>query len=90
MTGRCECPEFRTGLTCGRAAAWLVQVGRRLSDAQLSCRLHLSRTCEIMLGAETMLTERTVTLTVTALTADSARLVDMARAVFAGSQEVPE
>ena len=50
--GKCECPEFRSGLTCGHAAKWLVQVGTRRVDAQLSCSHHLSRTCGIMLGAE--------------------------------------
>ena len=87
MTGlTCECPEFRTGLTCGRAAAWLVQVGARKSDAQLSCARHLSPTCEMRLGAEG---RPGAALTVTALTEDTARLVEMARIAFAGSQEVP-
>lgn len=90
MTGCCECPEFSTGLPCGRAAKWLVQVGTRKVDAQFSCARHLSMTCEAMLHAETDFVDRTVSLTVTALTADSARLAEMARAVFAGSQEVPE
>lgn len=87
MSGHCECPEVRTGLTCGRSAAWLVQVGTRKADAQLSCARHLSGTCAMMLSAED---RPAATVTVTALTADSMRLVDMARAVFAGSQEVPE
>ena len=87
MTGHCECPEFRTGLTCGKAPKWLVQVGTRKTDAQLSCARHLSGTCTIMLSAED---RPAATVTVTALTADSAHLVDMARAAWAGSQEVPE
>lgn len=87
MSGHCECPEFRTGLTCGHAAMWLVRVGTRKADAQLSCSHHLSRTCTIMLSAED---RHGAALTVEALTADSRRLLDAARAVFAGSQEVPE
>jgi hypothetical protein len=50
--GKCECPEFRSGLPCGRDAKWLVQVGTRKADAQLSCARHLSPTCEAMRHAE--------------------------------------
>ena len=64
----CECPEFRSGVPCGHAAKWLVRVGTRKSDAQFSCSHHLSRTCDITLRAEVMLADRTVSLTVTAVT----------------------
>lgn len=65
MSGHCECPGFRTGLTCGHVAKWIVQLGTRKTDAQLSCTHHLSRTCEIMLSAEG---RRGASLTVTAVT----------------------
>lgn len=65
---KCECREFGSGLPCKRTAAWLVQVGTRKSDAQHCCPQHLNMACVAMLGNETMLTERTVTLTVTAAT----------------------
>ena len=49
---KCECPEFASGLPCGKTAKWLVQVGTRKADAQLCCGNHLSRTCEAMYEAE--------------------------------------
>lgn len=61
---KCECPEFRSGLPCGKTAAWLVQVGTRKADAQLSCPRHLSMTCLAMYQAED---RRSATLTVTAV-----------------------
>ena len=64
MNRHCECPEFRSGLTCGHAAKWLVQLGTRKTDAQFSCTHHLSRTCALMLGAEG---RRGAALTVTAV-----------------------
>ena len=48
----CECPEFRSGLICGSLPKWLVMVGTRKSDAQLSCGVHLNATCALMLAAE--------------------------------------
>jgi len=58
---RCECTEARSGRRCASAAVWLVRVGTRHTDAQLSCGLHLNRTCQVMLGAE----GRSAALTVT-------------------------
>jgi hypothetical protein len=65
VTARCESREFGSGLPCKRTAIWLVQVGTRKADAQRCCPQHLNMA---MLGNETMLTERTVALTVTAVT----------------------
>lgn len=48
----CECFVDTTGLVCGSRARWLVGVGVRKTDAQFSCGIHLSRTCEMMLVAE--------------------------------------
>ena len=48
----CECPEFASGLPCGKAAKWLIQVGTRKADAQLSCARHLSMTCQALYEAE--------------------------------------
>lgn len=62
----CECPEFSSGLPCGRSAMWLVQVGTRKADAQLSCPRHLSMTCSALYGADD---PRKPTLTVTAVMA---------------------
>lgn len=62
---KCECREFRSGLPCGRTAAWLVQVGTRKADAQLSCPRHLSMTCEVMRHGEG---REAAALTVTAVT----------------------
>jgi len=64
VTGKCECPEFRSGRLCGAAAAWRVQVGTRKADAQLSCGRHLNMTCLAMRHAE----GRKVALTVTEVT----------------------
>ena len=61
----CECPEFRSGLPCGKTAMWLVQVGTRKADAQRSCGRHLSMTCTAMYGADS---PRKPALTVTAVT----------------------
>jgi len=56
----CELADF--GPPCGARTAWVVSVGSRKSDAQRSCKRHLSRTCEVLQGAE----NRTgVTFTVT-------------------------
>ena len=46
----CEFSDF--GPVCGASAAWIVAVGSRKSDAQRSCRRHLSRTCDVMRAAE--------------------------------------
>lgn len=53
--------EHADGPPCGARAMWHVMIGSRHSDAQLSCGNHLSRTCEVMRGAE----GRDVTLHVT-------------------------
>jgi uncharacterized protein YbbK (DUF523 family) len=66
VNGKCECPESRSGLPCGRTAAWLVQVGTRKADAQHSCARHLSRTCQAMYQAED---RHEAALTVTAVAA---------------------
>jgi hypothetical protein len=61
VTGECECAEISSGLPCGKTAMWLVQVGTRKADAQLSCGRHLSMTCETMRHAEGRETALTVT-----------------------------
>jgi hypothetical protein len=62
---KCECPEFASGLPCGKTAKWLVQVGTRKADAQHSCGGHLNRTCEAMYEGDN---PRKPALTVTAVT----------------------
>jgi hypothetical protein len=37
---------------CGARPSWLVGVGSRASDAQLSCSRHLAGTCRLRLRAE--------------------------------------
>lgn len=60
---RCECREGTGPDGCQATAAWLVSVGRRSLDAQLSCGRHLNRTCTLMAEAE--FPRRDVTLAVT-------------------------
>lgn len=57
----CEHPDGN-GIQCGNAAAWVVQVGTRRADKQLSCGRHLHRTCEAMSAGEA---PRNAALTVT-------------------------
>ncbi len=63
----CECCEFASGLPCGIAARWLVQVGTRKIDAQSACGRHLSMTCQAMYEAEGL---RRPVLTVSSLKGD--------------------
>jgi hypothetical protein len=58
---KCESRERRTGLLCPAVALWLVQIGTRKTDAQLSCGRHLNLVCAAMAVTE----ERPVALTVT-------------------------
>jgi len=58
---RCECTETASGRRCAGTATWLIRVGTRHIDAQLSCGLHLNQTCQAMLSAE----GRNAALTVT-------------------------
>lgn len=37
---------------CQAQAVWVVGVGQRITDRQLSCGRHLNRTCQAMQGAE--------------------------------------
>jgi hypothetical protein len=60
---RCECTEGTGPHGCQATAQWLVGIGSRMTDRQLSCGRHLNRTCWLMLGAE--LPGRAVTLSVT-------------------------
>jgi hypothetical protein len=39
-------------IPCGSQAAYIVSVGRRMSDAQSSCRRHLAATVDALEGAE--------------------------------------
>ena len=48
----CECLIGATGEWCKATATWCVQVGTRQSDAQDSCKRHLSQTCWAMLQGE--------------------------------------
>ena len=59
----CETPDIG-GWPCKRKAVWLVMVGTRRADAQLSCPQHLNKTCRTQLDNERSLVERTVTLTI--------------------------
>lgn len=67
---RCECTEVTSGLGCRITASWLVGVGSRKSDAQLSCGRHLNITCQLMASLEG---RAGVTLTVTPVTARQAQ-----------------
>lgn len=56
----CQNPErVDTGLPCGQPAVWLIGVGSRVMDRQLSCSDCLAFACAAMENAE----GRTVTLT---------------------------
>ena len=60
----CECAEG-TGLDgCKAAATWMVGVGTRVSDRQLSCGRHLNRVCWAMVAGEA---PRNPSLTITPL-----------------------
>lgn len=48
----CECTENTGSEGCNAAALWLVGIGSRKTDRQLSCGRHLNRTCEAMIQAE--------------------------------------
>lgn len=56
----CEYPE----LPCRARAAWLVTVGSRKADRQLSCGRHLNQACLALASAEL---PRTALLTVTSV-----------------------
>jgi hypothetical protein len=60
----CECKEGTGVNGCTSYAQWLVGIGGRAFDRQLSCGRHLNRTCWLMIEADK---PRTATLTVTAL-----------------------
>jgi hypothetical protein len=62
--GKCECTERINGTPCRSGAKWLVQIGARKTDAQLSCGVHLSMACEALYEAEK---PRKPALTVTAV-----------------------
>lgn len=48
----CESLKWGDGLPCKSAAAWVVRVGARETDQQLSCGTHLSFVCSAMYEAE--------------------------------------
>lgn len=64
MSRHCESLGLSSGLPCGRAAKWLVQVGTRKADAQFCCGRHLSMTCTALYEADN---PRKPALTVTAV-----------------------
>lgn len=48
-----QCELVRgNGTACGDTADWQVSIDHRLTDAQLSCSLHLDETCGTMYEAE--------------------------------------
>lgn len=62
-----RCEDRYLGPVCGRMAVFLVQVGTRKYDAQLSCGIHIARTCRVMAYGDCDLGERPKVLTVTML-----------------------
>jgi hypothetical protein len=59
----CEYPEAPGPDGCQEPGVWLVQVGTRKTDAQVSCTQHLGGTCASMTEAE--YPRKNVPLTVT-------------------------
>jgi len=51
-----ECETVRgNGTACNDTAIWVVSVGERKTDQQLSCEVHLDETCRAMYEAESRL-----------------------------------
>jgi hypothetical protein len=48
----CEFIRTSNNTACGDVAGWLVRVGTRTTDEQLTCDVHLADTCQAMYEAE--------------------------------------